>query len=105
MCIRDSEICNLKIDSRKHSLLLKKPNLPLVTYDSAVEESFASQFQAVKSGWTLKREPEPVPAGTQVIIPDFSFERAGVKVYLEIVGFWTEEYLLRKIEKLKQVAV
>jgi predicted nuclease of restriction endonuclease-like RecB superfamily len=24
---------------------------------------------------------------------------------LEIVGFWTEEYLLRKIEKLKQVEV
>ena len=98
-----NEICTLKIDSRKHSSLLKKPNLPPVTYDSAAEESFASQFQAVKSGWTLKREPEPVPAGTQVIIPDFSFERAGVKVYLEIVGFWTEEYLLRKIEKLKRV--
>jgi predicted nuclease of restriction endonuclease-like RecB superfamily len=98
-----NEICNLKIDSRKHGSLLKKPNLPIVTYDSAVEESFASQFQAVKSGWTLKREPEPVPAGTQVIIPDFSFERASVKVYLEVVGFWTEEYLLRKTEKLKQV--
>jgi predicted nuclease of restriction endonuclease-like RecB superfamily len=98
-----NEICNFKIESRKHSSLLKKPDLPLVTYDSAGEESFASQFQAVQSGWTLKREPEPVPAGNQVIIPDFSIERVGVKVYLEIVGFWTEEYLLRKIEKLKQV--
>ena len=98
-----NEICNLKIDSRKHGSLIKKPNLLPVAYDSAVEESFASQFQAVKSGWTLRREPEPVPAGKQVIIPDFSFERTGVKVYLEIVGFWTEEYLLRKVEKLKQV--
>jgi uncharacterized protein len=98
-----NEICNLRLESQKHSLLLKKPNLPLVTYDSAVEESFASQFQAVKSGWTLKREPEPVPAGNHVIIPDFSLERARVKVYVEIVGFWTEEYLLRKIEKLKHV--
>jgi hypothetical protein len=98
-----NEICNFEIESRKQSSLLKKPNLPLVTYDSAAEKSFASQFQAVQSGWTLKREPEPVPAGKQVIIPDFSIERAGVKIYLEIVGFWTEEYLLRKIEKLKQV--
>ncbi len=97
-----NEICNFKIESQKHSSLLKKPNLT-VTYDSAAEESFASQFQAVKSGWTLKREPEPVPAGNQVIIPDFSLERAGVKIYLEIVGFWTEEYLLRKAEKLKRV--
>ena len=51
----------------------------------------------------MKREPEPVPAGNQVIIPDFSLERAGVKIYVEIVGFWTEEYILRKAEKLKQV--
>ena len=98
-----NEICNFKIDSQKHSSLLKKPNLPTVTYDSAAEESFASQFQAVKSGWILKREPEPVPAGTQVIIPDFSLERAGIKIYLEIVGFWTEEYILRKAEKLKLI--
>ena len=98
-----NEICNFKMESRKHGLLLKKPSLPRVTYDSAVEESFASQFRAVKSGWTLKREPEPVPAGNQVIIPDFSLERTGVKIYLEIVGFWTEEYLLRKAAKLKQV--
>lgn len=98
-----NEICNFKIESRKHSSLLKKLDLPLVTYDSAAEKSFSSQFQAVQSGWTLKREPEPVPAGNQVMIPDFSIERAGVKVYLEIVGFWTEEYLLRKIEKLKRV--
>lgn len=100
-----NEICDLKIESRKHSSLLRKPNLTTVTYDSAVEESFASQFQAVKSGWTLKREPEPVLAGNHVIVPDFSLERAGLKVYLEIVGFWTEEYLLRKTEKLKQVDV
>ena len=98
-----NEICDFKIESRKHSSILKKPTLPLIKYDSAAEESFASQFRAVQSGWTLKREPEPVPTGKQVIIPDFSIERAGIKIYLEIVGFWTEEYLLRKIEKLKQV--
>lgn len=100
-----NEICNFKMESTRHGSLLRKPNLQQVTYDSAAEESFASQFRAVKSGWTLKREPEPVLAGNQVIIPDFSLERAGLKVYLEIVGFWTEEYLLRKAAKLKQVEV
>jgi hypothetical protein len=74
-----------------------------VSYDSTVEEDFANRFQALKSGWLLRREPEPVPAGKQVIIPDFSLERQGIKVYIEIVGFWTTEYLLRKIEKLKKV--
>ncbi len=98
-----NEICNLKIESSKQASLLPKPRLQPPTYDSIDEERFSDQFQAVKSGWTLKREPEPILAGTSVIIPDFSLERSGLKVYLEIIGFWTEEYLLRKAEKLKQV--
>jgi hypothetical protein len=36
------------------------------------------------------------------LIPDFSFERESVKIYMEVVGFWTTTYLLRKIEKLKK---
>jgi uncharacterized protein len=100
-----NEICDFKLESQKHSSLLKKQRLPTLTYDSSIEEDFASKFQALTTGWVLKREPEPVTAGKQVIIPDFSLEKAKIKIYLEIVGFWTEEYLLRKIEKLKQVEV
>ncbi|MCW4017764.1 MAG: DUF790 family protein [Candidatus Bathyarchaeota archaeon] len=100
-----NEVCTFAMERIKHSPLLPKPNLRQVTYDSAVEESFASQFRALESGWVLKREPEPVLAGNYVIVPDFSLERAGLKVYLEVVGFWTEEYLRRKAEKLKQVDV
>ena len=79
-------------------------------YDSSVEEKFAQSFASLgDTGWTLKREPEPMltdpspKTGVRhIIIPDFSFERAGErrKVYLEIVGFWTPEYLTRKLEKL-----
>jgi len=98
-----NEICDFKIDSQKHSSLLKKPFSPTLTYDSYIEEDFASKFKASNSGWVLKREPEPVTAGKHVIIPDFSLEKAGIKIYLEIVGFWTQEYLLRKIKKLNQV--
>ena len=100
-----NEICDFKLENQKHAALLKKPCLPILTYDSSIEEDFASHFQALTTGWVLKREPEPVTAGKHVIIPDFSLEKAGIKIYLEIVGFWTEEYLLRKIEKLKQVEV
>ena len=98
-----NEICDFKIESQKHASLLKKPSPQTITYDSSIEADFASHFQGLASGWTLKREPEPVTAGKQIIIPDFSIEKAGIRIYLEIVGFWTEDYLLRKIEKLKQV--
>lgn len=98
-----NEICDFQIESQKHAALLKKLCLPSLTYDSSIEADFAAQFQALTSGWVLKREPEPLPVGKQVIIPDFSLEKGSIKIYLEIVGFWTEEYLLRKIEKLKKV--
>lgn len=100
-----NEICSFKIESWKHRMMLRSSQEPTATFDSAVEQSFAEQFQALKTGWQLKREPEPVPTGKQVIIPDFSLEKEGVKVYMEIVGFWTREYLLRKIEKLEKVDV
>jgi predicted nuclease of restriction endonuclease-like RecB superfamily len=100
-----NEICDFKIEHTKHSTLLRIPNFQQATYDSIDEENFANQFKAVNSGWQLKREPEPVLAGHQVIVPDFSLEKAGLKIYLEIIGFWTEEYLQRKAEKLKHINV
>ena len=99
-----NEICDFKIESLKHRALFRAQE-PSVHYDSVVEEEFAARFQALNSEWHLKREPEPVLAGKQVLIPDYSFEREGVKLYMEIVGFWTTEYLLRKIEKLRNVDV
>jgi len=40
-------------------------------------------------------------ADGKAMIPDFLFERFGRKVYFEIVGFWTKDYLERKAAKLK----
>ncbi len=74
-------------------------------FDSTVEERFANTFLTSYGslGWVLRREPEPLVAGTHVLIPDFSLEKHAVKVYLEIVGFWTSEYLERKLSKLKSI--
>jgi uncharacterized protein len=73
-------------------------------YDSSTEEKFARSFLSYGTGWALKREPEPLVAGTHVLIPDFSFEKDGMKVYLEVVGFWTPSYLDRKMGKLDLVS-
>jgi predicted nuclease of restriction endonuclease-like RecB superfamily len=100
-----NEICDFKMESWKHQALLRKPKASIQSFDSIVEEDFSGRFQALTTGWLLRREPEPVLAGKQVIIPDFSLEKEGIRVYVEIVGFWTVEYLLRKIEKLKKVDV
>jgi uncharacterized protein len=70
-------------------------------FDSNFEQRFATKFEQCQSGWTMTREPDPIILdGGKVFIPDFLFERQGQRVYLEIVGFWTIDYLKRKIEKL-----
>jgi len=75
-------------------------------FDSHIEEKFWKDFSATKSGWTIKREPEPlILSGGTVMIPDFSLEKNGTKVYLEIVGFWTKEYLEKKIQKLRLLSL
>lgn len=72
-------------------------------YDSAVEERFASSFCRLTNEWKLVREPEPLIAGRYVMIPDFCFCKGEMKVFLEIIGFWTKEYIEKKLSKLEAV--
>jgi predicted nuclease of restriction endonuclease-like RecB superfamily len=74
-----------------------------VFFDSFVEAKFYEDFQSLGTGWKLTREPAPLLAGRHVFLPDFCFEKRGVKLYLEIVGFWTRKYLETKIKKLQQL--
>lgn len=99
-----NEIYSFKIDSVKHKDLFRVQDDTEV-YDSIVEADFGSRFQALKTKWIMKREPEPLIVGKHVMIPDFSFERDNLKIYMEVVGFWTTDYLLRKIKKLKEIKV
>ncbi|PSN92966.1 hypothetical protein B9Q09_00860 [Candidatus Marsarchaeota G2 archaeon ECH_B_SAG-C16] len=70
------------------------------SFDSEVERRFYYAFRSLNSGWEILRESEPLVAGDEVFIPDFTLTREGIKVYVEIVGFWTKEYLERKARKL-----
>lgn len=92
------------IDSTYHSDM--QNNSDNHVYDSSSEAAFAKKFcqyfdQRDKLGWKISREPDPLIANGKAMIPDFLFERFGQKVYLEIVGFWTKEYIDRKAVKLK----
>ena len=75
-------------------------------FDSTVEEKFANRFEQSETGWKLIREPDPlVLSNGGAFIPDFMFQKYDRKVYLEIVGFWTEEYLERKLQKLADIFI
>ncbi|MGH9963449.1 MAG: DUF790 family protein [Nitrososphaeraceae archaeon] len=73
-------------------------------FDSSIEEKFAVKFEHLANRWKIKREPDPLIVGKGVaFIPDFLFEKYGRKVYLEIVGFWTKEYLEKKFQKVSEI--
>jgi predicted nuclease of restriction endonuclease-like RecB superfamily len=76
-----------------------------VTFDSGVEADFASRFESLDLDWKLTREPEPLETGARVMIPDFAFdyEHADFRVFFEIMGFWTPEYVEKKLSQLDTV--
>ena len=73
-------------------------------FDSNVEKKFATRFLQSISDWKLTREPDPlILQNGKALIPDFVFEKYDRKIYFEIIGFWTKEYLLRKVQKLRAI--
>ncbi|QCW02141.1 DUF790 family protein [Natrinema pallidum] len=73
-----------------------------VSFDSSVEADFAARFSNLDLEWDLVREPEPLATGTRVMIPDFAFEYAHgeFRLFFEIMGFWTPEYVAKKLSQL-----
>ena len=72
-------------------------------FDSSVEEAFAAKWGGEKrDGWRLLREDEILFHKQKVFLPDFVFRHDdGRAVLMEIVGFWTPEYLQAKLETLR----
>jgi hypothetical protein len=70
-------------------------------FDSTLEETFARKFGAERSGWRMRREAAILEAGESLLVPDFVFRHEdNTEVALEIVGYWTPEYLRDKLAKL-----
>jgi hypothetical protein len=74
----------------------------LAAFDSSLEEAIAKKFGATRSGWTLAREGIVLDlGGGRLLVPDFVFQHEdGTEVVLEIVGYWTPEYLADKLGRL-----
>lgn len=97
---RDTQLLNLQLDSTRFNEILMRSEVSEPTYDSLVEKDFAVRFRALNTGWRIKREPEPIPVGKWVMIPDFKLEKEKMNIFLEVAGFWTPKYLENKIKKL-----
>jgi uncharacterized protein len=73
-------------------------------YDSRLEERFAREFRKLAPEWDVVREPEPISADGTLIFPDFALQHRANPArrwLLEIVGFWTPEYVARKLARYR----
>jgi len=76
---------------------------PPETFDSEVEARFAEKWgPKPREGWRLIREGEILYDRQKVFVPDFAFHHEdGRTALMEIVGFWTPEYLEAKMKTLR----
>ena len=73
-------------------------------FDSDVERTLAQKWERANTEWELVREDDVFDLGAEVMIPDFAIEHPdGRRAILEIVGFWTPEYLNTKLAKIREV--
>jgi predicted nuclease of restriction endonuclease-like RecB superfamily len=95
------------MDSRDKALLMSaepETEPAPTTFDSSVEQKFYNEFVAlpVAKNWEIIREPDVIVTKSGVFIPDFKFRHKELELetYFEIVGFWTETYLKKKLAKI-----
>ena len=97
------------LDGRRRTLQLQTgdpvfPGSAPRQHDSRLEERFARDFRKLAPTWDVVREPEPINADGTLIFPDFALQcRANParRWLLEIVGFWTPNYVERKLARYR----
>jgi predicted nuclease of restriction endonuclease-like RecB superfamily len=91
----------LRLDSESG---LRSPAHTPDDFDSQLEQNFFERWgDEPRDGWRLSRESEILHSGQSVFTPDFVLtHESGQQALLEIVGFWTPEYLKHKQQTLQK---
>jgi uncharacterized protein len=71
-----------------------------------VREAFVRAWERTKdtSGWELEAGAGVLsfPERKTALVPDFTLKRAGERVYLEVLGFWSERNLVERVGLLRE---
>ncbi len=92
-------VYHLEVDNEYSNLFPEQEEK--IEYDSSLEKEFAGNIKAIMDVEVI-REPGVIKSGKYAFIPDFLIKAGEKEVYVEIVGFWTDEYLKKKLKKIHQ---
>jgi predicted nuclease of restriction endonuclease-like RecB superfamily len=71
-----------------------------------VREAFVRAWERTKDtgGWELEAGAGvlPFPEKKVALVPDFTLKRAGERVHLEVLGFWSEQNLVERVALLRE---
>jgi len=78
---------------------------PPQRFDSKLEERLFRDLKHVVPRWQVLREADPVQLGKRIVCPDFTLvdPDKGRRIPVEVVGFWTPEYLRDKLQTLRRL--
>lgn len=97
-CVLWGEPVRLRIDATDR--IARTHRLPRDA-DSAVERALARDFRRLRTDWSLEREADAIRVGERMFFPDFTLRRGAQRVLVEVVGYYTPEYLHSKLEALR----
>jgi hypothetical protein len=101
-CVLKGEPVVVRIDSGDR--VARTHKLPRDA-DSAVERALARDVRRLGTGWALVREADTITMGGRAFFPDFTLRHPdGFVVLVEVVGFYTPEYLRTKLDALRAAA-
>ena len=73
-------------------------------FDSDVERTaYTYIIEALPSNCVVMRESDIIKIGKRIFIPDFTIMCGNRKIYVEVIGFWSKEYIRRKRGKLEEL--
>jgi predicted nuclease of restriction endonuclease-like RecB superfamily len=101
-CRLNGRVVSLRVDAGDP--LARKHALPR-DYDSAVERALVRAVRRLGTERRIMRETEPLRAGSRLFFPDFTLVRGTGRVLVEVVGYYTPEYLDRKRAALATAGV
>ncbi|MCA9591825.1 MAG: DUF790 family protein [Myxococcales bacterium] len=72
-------------------------------FESPLEERFVRDMCRASKSWDIVREPTALSIGGRLVFPDFELRHRkddSRRVLVEIVGYWTPEYLQEKLRAI-----
>ncbi len=81
---------------------LSSETTPPTEFDSELEQKVADRWHRDPvADWRWERDREFLVQNQEVFTPDFTLTHVdGTKIYIEVVGYWTPEYLQEKQQRL-----